>query len=59
MESPSNFKHFQEKMIVIANVFPKLPTVKDLVKPLFRKRYFRTSFGTQHVKRSQTLVKSV
>ena len=30
MESPSNFKHFQKKKIVIANVFPKLATVKAL-----------------------------
>ena len=42
--------------MVIANVFPKLQTVKDLVRPL--KRRFRTSFNSQHVKGSQRLVKS-
>ena len=52
-------KIFLKKMIVIANVFPKLQTVNDLVKPLSRKRSFRTSFGSQHVKGSQILVKSV
>ena len=31
-------------MIVIANVFPQLQTAKEFVKPLFRKRRFRTSF---------------
>ena len=32
MESPSNFKHFFfKKIIVIANVFPKLQTIKTLV----------------------------
>ena len=46
-----------KKRIVIANVFPKLPTIKDLVRPLSKKRRFRTSFDSQHVKGSQTLVK--
>ena len=32
LESTSNFKHFV--MIVIANVFPKLQSMKILVKPL-------------------------
>ena len=30
-------------MIVIADVFPRLQTVKDLVTPLFKWRSFRTS----------------
>ena len=45
-------------MIVIANVFPKLQTVKHLIKPLSWKRHFRTSFDSQHVNGCQTLVKS-
>ena len=45
-------------MIVIANVFPKLQTVKDLARPLTKKRCFSTFFDSQHVKGSQTLVKS-
>ena len=45
-------------MIVIANVFSKLQTVKVLVKPLSKNPCFRTSFESQHVKGSQTLVKS-
>ena len=49
---------FKKKMIVIADVFPKLQTVKDLVRPLTIKRCFRTSFDSQHVKGYQTLVKS-
>ena len=39
-------------------VFPKLKTTKDLVRPVYKKRRFRTPFRTQHVKGSQTLVKS-
>ena len=56
MESTSNLKLFQKKKIVIANIFPKLQTVKDFVRPISKKRSFRISFHSQHVKGSQTLV---
>ena len=49
--------NFKEKKIVIANVFPKLETAKDLVPPFSKNRHFRTSFDSQHVKGSQTLKK--
>ena len=49
---------FKKKMIVIANVFPKLQTAKYLVKPLSGKLRFRTSFESQRVNRYQTVVKS-
>ena len=45
-------------MMVIANVLAILRTVKDLVRPLSKKRRFTTSLEVQHVKESQTLVKS-
>ena len=45
-------------MIVIATLFRKLQTVKDLVTPLFRKHRLRNYFDNQHVKESQSLVKS-
>ena len=45
-------------MIVIANVFKKLETVKILVRPLSKKRCFRTRFDNQHVKASQIQAKS-
>ena len=48
---------FKKKTIVIGNVFPKLATVQDLVRPLTIQRNFKTSFGSQHVKRLQTLAK--
>ena len=50
--------NFRKTKIVIANVFPKLQTVKDLVRPLSIKCSFRTSFDSQHSKVSQTVVKS-
>ena len=49
---------FKKKMNVIANVFPKLQTVKNLVKPLSRKCRFRTSFVSQRVHGWQKLAKS-
>ena len=45
-------------MIVIATLFGKLQTLKDLVTALSKKHRFRRPFDSQHVKRSQTLVKS-
>ena len=45
-------------MIVIATLFWKLETVKDLVTPPSKKYRFRTPFDSQHTKGSQTLVKS-
>ena len=56
LESPLNFKDFEEKMIVIANVFLKLQTVKYLVRPISKKPNFRTRFDSQHVKGSEILV---
>ena len=34
----------KKKMIVMANLFPKLKDVKDLIRPLSKKRRFRTPF---------------
>ena len=42
----------KEKRIVIANVFPKLQTVKNVVRTLSKKHRFRTHFYSQHVKES-------
>ena len=57
-QSTEKSKHFEKKMIVIANVLPILQTVKALVRPLSKKRRFRRSFDSENVKGSQTLVKS-
>ena len=43
-------------MIVIATLFRKLKTLKDLVTPHSKKHCFRTLFDSQHVKGSQILV---
>ena len=59
LKSSSNLKHFRGKQDHIGNVFPKLETLKDVVRALSKKRRFRTSFESQHVKGYQTLLKSV
>ena len=48
----------QKRVIVIANVFPKLQTVKNLVRSLSKKGRFSTRFDCQHVKASQILTTS-
>ena len=57
LESTSNFKHFEKNMIVTANVYSKFQTVKILVRPLSKKRRFRTRFDIEHVKTSEILPK--
>ena len=47
----------KKKMIVIANVFPKLQTVKTFVRKLSQEHRFRTCFDSEHVKASQILAK--
>ena len=51
------FNSLKKKKIVIANVFPKLLTVKELARALSKKHCFRTFFESEDVKGSQTLVK--
>ena len=48
----------QKKMMVIANVFPKLEPVKNFLRPLCKKHHFETRFDTQHDKVSQIPAKS-
>ena len=49
----------KEKICVIGNVFPKLETLKNLVRTLSKKHSFRTRFYRQHVKASQILATSL
>ena len=72
LKNQKNFQHFllhfwnlhqilnllKKRTIVIANVFPKLQTLKIFVRPLSKKRRFRTRLDSQHVKASQILEKS-
>ena len=58
LESTSTFKHFEKKMTVITTLIRNLQAVKDLVRLLPKKHCSRAPFESQHVKGSQTLVKS-
>ena len=44
-------------MTLIANAFPKLQTAKEVFRQMSQKPGFRTSFDSQHVKGTQTLLK--
>ena len=48
----------QKKMSLIAYVFPKLETAKDVVSEMSKKQRFRAPFDSQHPKGCETLVKS-
>ena len=45
-------------MMVITNVFPKLQTMKNFVRPLCKTRRFGTRFDSQHMRVSQISAKS-
>ena len=47
-----------KKMMVIANVFPNVQTVKNFVTPLYKKRRFEARLDSGHVKVSRILSKS-
>ena len=56
-ESTSNLRHFEKRMSLIAYVFPKIKTGKNMVKPMSKKACFGTPFDSQHIKWSQKMVK--
>ena len=53
-----NFEHFQKKMTLIADLFPKLRTPENVVRYMSKKSSFKGPFARQHVKRVQTLLRS-
>ena len=58
LKSNLTFEHFQKKnMSLIAEAFPKLRTPKNLVRSKSKKSRFKGSFGKQHGKCSQRLLK--
>ena len=48
----------KKKMTLIAQVFPKLQSVKDMFRQMFKQPRFRAPFNSQHIKVSQTLMKT-
>ena len=57
-ESALNFKHFQKKMTLIAYVFPKLPTRKDMLRSMSKRSRLRGDLDRRHGKQSETLIES-
>ena len=57
-ESALNSEHFQKKMTLIAYVFPKLPTTKNLLKQMSKRSRFREPVDRRHGKWAEALIQS-
>ena len=58
-KSTLNFEHLQKKdMTLIADLFAKLRTPKNVVRYMSKKSRFKGPFDRQHGKRVQTLLQS-
>ena len=57
LKSRFNFEHYQKKDDLIADVFPKLRTPKNMVRSMPKKSHFRGSDKKQHGECTQTLFK--
>ena len=55
-ESALNSEHFQKKMTLIAYVFPKLPTTKNVLRQMSKSSRFREPLDWRHGKRAQALI---
>ena len=57
-ESALNFEHFQKKLTLIAYVFPKLPTTKDVLRQMSKNFRLRGPLDRRHGKRAEKLIQS-
>ena len=55
-ESALNFDHFQKKRMFIAYVFPKLPTTKNVLRPMSKSSRFREPLDRRHGKWAEALI---
>ena len=55
-ESALNFEHFQKKMLLIAYVFPKLPTTKNVLRQMSKSSRFREPLDKRHGKQAEALI---
>ena len=58
LKSKSKFERFGKKMTLRVYLFPKLQTVKDMIRKMSKKLRFRTLFDNQLAKGSQAVLKS-
>ena len=56
-KSSFNLEHFQKEMTLIADVFPKLRTLKNMIISMLKKSCFRASVEKQHRKCPKALFK--
>ena len=55
-ESSLNFKHFQQKMTVIAYVFAQLPTTKNVLRQMSKSSRVREPGARRHSKPAEALI---
>ena len=55
-ESALNFEYFQKKMTLIAYVFPKLSTTKNVLRPMTKSSRFREPVDWRYGKRAEALI---
>ena len=55
-ESALNSEHFQKKMTLIAYVFPKLPTTKNVLIQMSKSSRFRERLDRRHRKWAEALI---
>ena len=53
-----NFGNFQKKMSLIAYVFPKLPTTKDVLREMPKNSRLRGPLDMRYGKRAEALIQS-
>ena len=57
-KSALNLEHFQKKMTVIAYVFPKLPTTKNVLRQMSKSSRFREPVDKRHGNWAEALIQS-
>ena len=55
-KSALKFEHFQKKMTLIAYVFPKLTTTKNVLRQMSKSSSFREPVDTRHGKWAEALI---
>ena len=55
-KSALNSEHFQTKMTLIAYLFPKLPTTKNVLRQMSKSSRFRESVDRRHGKWAEALI---
>ena len=55
-ESALNAEHFQKKMTLIAYVFPKIRTTKNVLRQMSKSFRFRERLDTRHSKWAEALI---